>query len=417
MHAETQPWLLWATALAAVGVSIYWMQRLRRVHVDLLADRRAELLRVLNRGRAAFSDPSHFNFVVHRTWAIDFGEGASRPYNQIGTWTHASITMASEPPPPAGFPSQARLPLLIGLPNNLSTTRRTTGPLVPVIIVMHGTSHAKSGAPMKSVMARYAAKGWATISFDLRYHGERSNHSRLSGSGGGVYETSGAWEHELTADERVQTYQAALVAAWRGSGEQPFIYDSAWDLMRLVDWLHEGGGAHALGVDPLRLGATGISLGGMVAWLAAAADPRVAVAAPSLGVQGFQWALDRDSFAARVATLPPVFAAAQADLKATTLDSAVAAAVWDRLLPGIRSVFDAPLSLPLVAPRPLLLVHGARDPRCPIGGVRVAFAAAHAAYSDAGASNAAALFEDAEAAHEVTPKMWAHIDAWFDRHL
>ncbi len=38
-------------------------------------------------------------------------------------------------------------------------------------------------------------------------------------------------------------------------------------------------------VDPTRIGMTGVSLGGMHTWLVAAADPRVAVAAPMIGVQ------------------------------------------------------------------------------------------------------------------------------------
>ncbi len=38
-------------------------------------------------------------------------------------------------------------------------------------------------------------------------------------------------------------------------------------------------------VDARRIGMTGVSLGGMHTWLTAAADPRVAVAAPMIGVQ------------------------------------------------------------------------------------------------------------------------------------
>ena len=38
-------------------------------------------------------------------------------------------------------------------------------------------------------------------------------------------------------------------------------------------------------VDAARLGCTGVSLGGMHAWLLAALDPRVACAAPFIGVQ------------------------------------------------------------------------------------------------------------------------------------
>lgn len=40
-------------------------------------------------------------------------------------------------------------------------------------------------------------------------------------------------------------------------------------------------------MDAARIGMTGVSLGGMHTWLAAAADERVAVAAPMIGVQFF----------------------------------------------------------------------------------------------------------------------------------
>lgn len=40
-------------------------------------------------------------------------------------------------------------------------------------------------------------------------------------------------------------------------------------------------------VEPGRIGMTGVSLGGMHTWLTAAADERVAAAAPMIGVQNF----------------------------------------------------------------------------------------------------------------------------------
>ena len=43
-------------------------------------------------------------------------------------------------------------------------------------------------------------------------------------------------------------------------------------------------------VDCSRVGATGISLGGMMAWYWAAADPRVSAIAPAIGVQSFRYA-------------------------------------------------------------------------------------------------------------------------------
>jgi hypothetical protein len=50
----------------------------------------------------------------------------------------------------------------------------------------------------------------------------------------------------------------------------------------------------------------GVSLGAMHAWLAAAADTRVAAVAPLIGIQGFRWAVENNAFHARVASIPKV---------------------------------------------------------------------------------------------------------------
>ncbi len=74
--------------------------------------------------------------------------------------------------------------------------------------------------------------------------------------------------------------RAGARRAWRGSGEHPFLLDNLWDLRALVSYL-----SGRADVDAARLGATGVSLGGMHAWLLAALEPRIACAAPLIGVQ------------------------------------------------------------------------------------------------------------------------------------
>lgn len=59
---------------------------------------------------------------------------------------------------------------------------------------------------------------------------------------------------------------------------------------------------------------TGVSLGGMHTWLTAAADERVAAAAPMIGVQWFGWAVQEKRYQARVESIPLVFQAAAADM-------------------------------------------------------------------------------------------------------
>ena len=64
--------------------------------------------------------------------------------------------------------------------------------------------------------------------------------------------------------------------------------------MRLIDYLET-----REDVDARRIGLTGISKGGMEAYLAAAVDPRIAVAVPLIGVQSFRWALDHGAWDSR----------------------------------------------------------------------------------------------------------------------
>ena len=88
----------------------------------------------------------------------------------------------------------------------------------------------------------------------------------------------------------------------------PFLYDTVWDLMRVLDWMNTlrviffshspilpisqtpssldlTGTFFEQFVDTSRVGATGVSLGGMHSWLWAAADTRVTSTCPAIGVQ------------------------------------------------------------------------------------------------------------------------------------
>lgn len=174
------------------------------------------------------------------------------------------------------------------------------------------------------------------------------------------------------------------------------------------------------GVDASRIGSTGVSLGGMHTWLLAAADERIAAAAPAIGVQSFRYALDQHLWDPRVNTIRPVFDAASEDLHCK-LDTTVVEAVWDRLTPGLAdagpSGFDAPVSLPLIAPRPLLVLSAELDPRCPLDGVRAAVDAASVEYGLHGAGAHFRFFVEQGVGHSMTPTMWEQIHSFFSSSL
>ncbi|KAL5190200.1 putative hydrolase YtaP [Glycine soja] len=221
---------------------------------------------------------------------------------------------------------QGRLPLLVLKLKESDKQRKR-----PAVVFLHSTNKYKEA--VRPLLKAYASRGYIAISVDSRYHGERATSATA--------------------------------------------YRDVWDLIKLADYL-----THREDVDPSRIGITGISLGGMHAWFAAVADTRYAVVAPLIGVQGFRWAMDNDKWQARVDSIKPLFEVARDDLGKGAIDKEVVEKVWDRIAPGLASQFDSPYSVPTIAPRPLLIVNGAEDPRCPVAGLEIPRAKASWAYGE-----------------------------------
>ncbi|XP_040971750.1 putative hydrolase YtaP isoform X2 [Gossypium hirsutum] len=204
----------------------------------------------------------------------------------------------------------------------------------------------------------------------------------------------------------------ALVSSWIKGDTMPFLFDTVWDLIKLADYLTQ-----RKDIDPKRIGITGESLGGMHAWFAAFVDTRYAVAAPIIGVQGFRWAIDNDKWQARVDSIKAVFEEARIDLGKCAIDKEVVKKVWDRIAPGLASIFDSPYSIPAIAPRPLLLLNGADDPRCPLDGIKTPTKRARKAYAKAHSSNNVKLIVQPGIGHEMTSLMVKEASDWMDRFL
>ena len=265
--------------------------------------------------------------------------------------------------------------------------RRGSSSRQPVVIVLHGTGGSKEG--MISRLREAASRGFVAVAIDGRYHGERG----ARGEGG------------------LGAYQAAILRAWRTGNEHPFLYDTVWDVMRLIDYLETRSD-----VDRQRIGLTGISKGGMETYLAAAVDPRIAVAVPMIGVQSFGWALDHGAWDSRAWTLREALTAAAADAGGN-VDAGFMRKFYDRVAPGLRDRFDGPAMLPLIAPRPLLVINGDSDPRTPVGGVRQCMAAAEKAYQAQSAADRVKLHLQPDAGHQVTPAADRAALEWFERWL
>src|SRR6058998_4422341 len=216
----------------------------------------------------------------------------------------------------------------------------------PAVILLNGTGDSKEG--MLDLASELAARGFVAVAIDGRYHGERTKSG----------------------------YDDAILRAYKTGKEHPFLYDTVWDVMRLIDYLET-----RQEVDAARIGVLGISKGGMETYLAAAADPRIAAAVPVIGVQSFRWALDHDGWKSRVGTFQAAIDAAAGDAGVNVVDAAFVRRFYDRVAPGIYSEFDAPAMLPLIAPRPLLVINGDSDTLTPLPGVMLAANSASDAYA------------------------------------
>jgi dienelactone hydrolase len=299
-------------------------------------------------------------------------EAATRRRTEAGEYVTEEFSFAAE----AG----ERVPALLVEARGLQSRQ-------PVVIVLHGTGGSKEG--MTSRLRDLAARGFVAVAIDGRFHGARATASA----------------------EGLPPYQAAMLRAYRTPGQHPFLFDTVWDVMRLIDYLET-----RADVDPRRIGLTGISKGGMETYLAAAADPRIAVAVPMIGVQSFAWALDHGAWDSRAWTLREALVAAAEDAHAG-IDAAFMRKFYDRVAPGVRDRFDGPAMLPLIAPRPLLVVNGDSDPRTPVAGVRQCIAAAAREYEARGVRDRLVLQLQPDTGHQVTADGDRAALAWFERWL
>lgn len=257
----------------------------------------------------------------------------------------------------------------------------------PVVIALHGTGGSKQN--MLSLCRKLAGEGFIAVAIDGRYHGERTK----AGKGSAEYED-------------------AIVRAWNDGREHPFYYDTVWDVMRLVDYLKT-----RKDVDANRIGLIGYSKGGIETYLAAAVDKRIAVAVPCIGVQSFGWAVENNDWQGRIGTIQIAFDTVAKEAGVTAPDAAFVKKFYDRVVPGIYSEFDGPAMLPLIAPRPLLVINGDSDNRTPLPGVNECADAGRRGYHAAKAEDHFAVRIQEKTGHQVKPDSERAAIDWFVKWL
>jgi dienelactone hydrolase len=267
--------------------------------------------------------------------------------------------------------------------------RTTSSGRRPVVIALHGTGGNKES--QRALLDELARDGFVGVAIDGRYHGERAQAGKAAKSA---------------------EYVDAILRAFRSGKEHPFFFDTAWDVMRLIDYLQSRDD-----VDAARIGVIGFSKGGIETYLAAAVDPRIAVAVPCIGVQSFRWAMENNSWQSRIGTVQAAFDAAAQDRGIEKPGAEFVRTFYDRIAPGIYSDFDGPAMLPLIAPRPLLAINGEIDPRTPIPGLQLCADAARSAYRAARAEERFVLHIQPNTGHKVLPESVVLARQWFVRWL
>jgi hypothetical protein len=170
-------------------------------------------------------------------------------------------------------------------------------------------------------------------------------------------------------------------------------------------------------VDAQRIGLIGISKGGIETYFAAAADPRIAVAVPCIGVESFRWALENNDWQGRIGTIQNAFDVIAKEDVVAKLDSAFVQKFYDRVVPGIYSEFDGPEMLKLIAPRPLFVINSDSDNHTPLPSVNECVATVQKVYADDNATNRFAVILQKNTGHQVKPESERAAIDWFVRWL
>jgi len=226
----------------------------------------------------------------------------------------------------------------------------------PAVIAQHFLGGSKDHLLFAALLNGLAQRGMLAVAIDGRYRGERQNGTSL---------------------------QAAMAEALKTGKGRPFLIDTAYDILRLTDYLQT-----RPDVDPQRIGMTGVSEGGIITWMVAAADDRIKVAAPIIGVTSFGESFTQSDTPEnrerlkRFDELIPALRDYAKEIGEPEVNSKVFRMAWDRLVPGSLDRFDGPALLPQIAPRPLLIQNHEQDELFPIEGARKAYEAAKTRYAE-----------------------------------
>lgn len=241
------------------------------------------------------------------------------------------------------------------VPGNLYRPANTAGRL-PAVLYLCGHSKGKCNQPYQANPRWFAQHGYIALVLDPIQLGE------AQGLHHGTY-SHGRWD-------------------WYSRGYTP-AGTEVWNAMRALDYL-----VSRPDVDPGRLGVTGISGGGAMAWFLGAADERVRCIAPVCQTGSIEQLIaDRCT------------------------DGHCDCAFWINYYRWCTPDLGA-----LIAPRPLLIAAGTEDLLWRPYAFREAFHRIHHQYAALGAAGKVRLVEDLTP-HGYTRKIRQAVFTWFNQHL
>jgi len=258
----------------------------------------------------------------------------------------------------------------------------------PTVIVQHFLGGSKDHLGITPLLFGLAQRGFVAAAIDGRYRGERQNGTSLD---------------------------AAMLAALRSGKGYPFLIDTAYDVTRFIDLL-----VTRPDVDPERIGMTGLSEGGILTWMCTYLDERIKVAVPVIGVTCFGECFNADGpdSAARVKLFEPLLRGYAMATNQTEIDGKLLRSAWERLVPGMLDRFDAPKVIPMLAPRPVLILSHENDELFPLDGARKVHAAAAARYKELKSEERLDFKVAAGLKHSgLDFKEIGHMFAWMERWL
>lgn len=242
----------------------------------------------------------------------------------------------------------------------------------PVVFLLHGFGSCKED--LLDLAWRLAGRGLFAVAFDAVHHGERAD---------GMLESFDDPQHctypvESGLDRYVLMHQVVV--------------ETSRDLARLLDSF-----AVDERVDTARCGVTGVSMGGFAAYYLAAIEPRVAAAAPVVGMPAFAERWD------------------DVTLEASTYDQwraqmAAAQPAVERHAAFMRSIDPSP-RLAAFYPRPLFMLCGDLDTHQPKSYTLRLYRALLPVYSDHPDRLKLKIYDGV--GHELSPGMMEDVADWF----